>query len=222
MFFSSKTRLTSTAVNSTPVADLVRSYRDFLFNQLYNDYVMPSEDKGLSRKITPEEVENWVRLGRALVEGKDHDTIAGVELTARAMGLNKGYLEDQLKRFACTNGKRRNQNCRYTESAQFRDLAQKILMDRRYLDKVIPRTSLLRRWYHLRMEKAIMAWEERYFEKLTSPTAYELTSRSKKILRRYKQRNILGTDSTEVDQEEELRRLKQWIQGEILMMNSYD
>ncbi|KAI9872155.1 MAG: hypothetical protein M1830_002010 [Pleopsidium flavum] len=163
------------------MAALIQSFREFLFNRLYNDYHMASERSGLDGLISQENIDAWVRTGKALIEGTDQNSVKLVEAAAGTILLDFDYLEDQLKALARRNGKRWNEVKYLVEGGRFGDLAAKILRDRRNLDKIIPKTGLRRRLYFLRMNRAMTATQLKYFANLESPTVYVLTERGRML-----------------------------------------
>ncbi len=169
------------AAQSTPIAAIIQSFREFLFNRLYNDYHMASERRGLDGWISQESIDAWVRWGKALIEGTDQNTVKLVEGAARTMLLESDYLQEQLKSLARRNGTRWNEVKRIVETGRFGDLAAKMLRDRRNLEKVIPKTGFRRRLYFLRMDRAMAATQLKYFANLETPSVFVLTERGRML-----------------------------------------
>ena len=161
--------------------ELIASFREFLFNRLYNDYRMATLTKGLKKTITHADIRDWVYIGRVLLEGCDEDLIDDVQAAARLMHLEPNYLQNQLKTLALKDGNRWNGVKALTEKGHFRDLAAKILRDLRHLDHIVPRTSWLRKYRNMRMRFAIAELEARYFERLARPDVYLLTDRARRL-----------------------------------------
>lgn len=171
------------SAQTTSLMAAIKSFRQFLFNRLYNDYHQASEKRGLDGYITQEDIDFWVRAGKALIAETDRDALVLVKVATANMGLDPGYLEDQLEFLARMDGSRWNEVKRIVEGGQFSELAEKILRDRNHLARIIPKTGIRKRLHFFRMDRAMTVTQRKYFAYLQSSIGYVLTERGRMLNR---------------------------------------